>query len=83
MKKFHNISHLKGGIDLNEDDILPNANYWKGCALAEYRKLRDLIGEEKASRTRFWKAKKYNWKEKYFKMVEKLSKMEISNEKPI
>ena len=37
---------IRGGIDVDEATLHPNANYWRGCADGELIKLQNLIGDE-------------------------------------
>jgi len=48
-RRFHGQAHWRGGFDIDESTLSPNANYWRDTALGQYNRLRRLLGEEKAN----------------------------------
>lgn len=66
-RRFHSTSHMKGGFNIDESKLSPNANYWKMCARGSYDALVKMIGEDKAkelSNNVLYNTEK-NWKEKW------------------
>jgi len=43
MPKFHGTSHMKGGFDIDENTLDPNANYWKAGAKWAYEKITEYF----------------------------------------
>lgn len=49
-RHFHGQRHIRGGFDIDEDSLSPNANYWKYGANAALIRLQNVIGESEALR---------------------------------
>lgn len=74
-RRFHGVSHMKGGFDIDESKLSPNANYWKIYAKGSYKELKKLVGEEKAKL--LYGSVLYNtdktWKEKWSQIEDLLT----------
>lgn len=45
---FYGSRHGRGGIEVDENTMSPNAAYWRGCARGAFQRLERAIGTEKA-----------------------------------
>ena len=79
-RHFHGTRHVKGGFDIDESTLHPNAAYWRACARGEYRRVVIAIGEEKANHVVPERAEGQTWKDVYesVKLIADLAEKQVA-----
>ena len=76
---FYGSNRSRGGIEVDESTLDPNANYWLGLARGAYAKLVKAVGEEKANHVAPEREDGQTWKDVYeaYKLLADLAEKQV------